>query len=207
MDFASKNLTAGELNNLVKIIGGETEARRLLQGKLKVEVAGVVKKNLKSLGTVVVPAMKGFIVKKFFVVDKNYIKWIGGNFAKWFLGIVEEPVGKVEFRHSSLEERSVDNLIIKELGGKKKVQSFFSQLSNLMDNVLKRDGTVYVSYAETTVFEESEENLAYKNEKGKKVVLRAVGVDWYGGGWRVSAYSVEDLCMWHVGNVVFSHNS
>lgn len=76
-----------------------------------------------------------------------------------------------------------------------------------MKNVLQRNGTVYIFYAETTVFEEDEEHLAYENKKGKKVALRAVIVGWDGGSWSVLAYAVEDPHRWSVGRVVFSRNS
>lgn len=208
MEFASKNFTIGQLNSVVKKLGGEEATKRFLQGKTKVvEVEETENKLLESLGTVVVPATKKkFVVKNEFVDGKNDINWIGKNIDNWFSNTIEEPVGKTEFRQSTLLEGSVDNPIIAELGGKKKVKAYFSQILSLMRNVLKRDGTVYIFYAETD-FSKDEKHLAYKNEKGKKVVLRAVGVRWGGDGWSVDAYSVELPFRWLVDSVVFSRNS
>lgn len=172
-----------------------------------VEVEKVSKKLLKFLGIVVVKAMKKFIVKDEFVAGKNDIDWIGENFEKWFLNMVEEPVKKTKLRQNTLVERSVDNPIIAELGGKKKVGGFLSQILYLMKNVLKKDGTVYVFYKETTVFSKDEEHLAYENKNEEKEVLRTVYVHWFYGGWRVYTDTVEDPRKWDVGYVLFSRNS
>ena len=202
LDALNKNLTSKDakewLSALNKFLRKENPWK---------EVVKKTKKLLKSLGTVMVPATKKFIFKDEFVKGKNDINWTGKNLVKWFSNIVEEPIEKTKFRKSLLLERSVDNPIIKKLGGRQKVKAYFSQILSLMNNVLKRDGTVYIFYAETDVFSKDEEHLAYENEKGKKVVLRAVSVYWDASGWRVNAYIVEFLFRWDVGFVVFSRNS
>jgi len=204
MEFASKNFTIGQLNSVVKKLGGEEATRRFLQGKLKVVEAEEIKNTpLESLNTVVVSATKKkFAVKKKFIVDisnkaKVKISYLGSNFREWFLDKVEEPIEETELRYSRLKERSVDEPIIAELGGEAKAETSLTEIFSLIEMQKNGEGGALLNDGYANIFYARDING----------VLRAVGVCWFGGGWYVGALLVEDPGRWIVGYRVFSRNS
>lgn len=189
-------------------LGGVDGAVRFLQDKTKiVEVEGVVKELLGFLRVVPIPAMKKFVAKDRFVEGKGGINRIGGRFEECFLNTIEEPTKETEFRQSSLKQCTDDSSIVSELGGEANAKVHLSQIEYLMNNVYKKDGTVYVSYAETTVFDKYEE--PYKNKKGKKVILRAINVhfDREKKGWDIDARGFNNIDKWNDGVIVSFDNS
>jgi hypothetical protein len=104
MEFASQNLTAGQLNAIVKKLGGEDEARRFLRGELVVKPADPwpVWKTIK-LGT-------GLKTADDFRKD---IKDDGMNISDW----ADDIIGKPEFTVAA-EETEVDlvKATVAELG-------------------------------------------------------------------------------------------
>lgn len=189
-------------------LGGVDGAVRFLQDKTKlVEVEGVIKKYLGFLSVVSIPAMKKFVVKKRFVEGEGGINCTSERFEKWFFNTIEEPTKETEFRQSLLKQRTDDSSIVSELGGEANAKVHLSQIEYLMNNVYKKDGTVYISYAETTVFEKYEES--YKNEKDENVVVRAINVhfDKEKEGWNIDASSFCSVDKWNDGVIVSFDNS
>lgn len=134
----------------------------------------VKSKILEFKETVVIPAITEFIVKEEFVVGKSGIGYINEDFNRYFEHIIEEPIEDTELRENRLIKNSVDAPIIEKLGGKEEAQTFLAHILYLMNTKLFKDGTVYIFYKETNVFDEDEKYFAYENEKGERVVLRAV---------------------------------
>jgi len=131
--FAMQNLTAGQLNAIVKKLGGEEGALKLLRDELVISEA-VAKKLLERLSTtIVVPAVTQFIAADNFIVDtsksaKVKISYLGDNFKANFLQKVEsDEVAAEELVINKLLENSFDPAIITALGGEAKVEISLGQ--------------------------------------------------------------------------------
>jgi len=154
---------------------------------------------LEFIGTVKIPATtEKFIAEDRFVIDRSdsapvKIFYLGDNFKKWFLGKIEKPIEETILRCQKLRKSSVDDLIIAELGGKKKAETTLTEMFSLMerqpndeDGILLTNGIFYI-----------------RDING---VLCAVGCGWDGGGWLVYASSVDASVRWFGGSQVFSRN-
>jgi len=120
-EFASQNLTAGQLNALVKTLGGEQVARDILADRVKWTITEQVKKLLAHIGTISVGAVKNFIASGHFKVDTSRnalvkIAWMNDNFRNSFLSKVEKNVPAGEINVHTLLEASSDDPIREKLG-------------------------------------------------------------------------------------------
>lgn len=143
-----------------------------------------------------------FVVRDHFKVDVSDKAWvkisfIGDNFKNWFLGLVEGRSDAVCFSSFNLLQRSVDGLIIQELGGESKVVVTAWSLWELLkaqnkgqSGILLIDGCANIFY----IWDVSG-------------VLRTVSVRWHGGGWDINADWILDSSGWFDRNRIFSRNS
>jgi len=136
-----------------------------------------------------------FFAKDKFKVDtskeaKVKISSLGDNFAKWFLGKIEDPFVGSNLAKRRLERNALDGPIIAELGGEEKAEITLTELYIMME-----DGEL----------DKNEWHLGYIRDVNS--TLRAVDVHWDDGGWYVNANSVKNLREWRAGRRVFSHNS
>ena len=170
-------------------------------------------------GTVKVQPVNKLGVNEFFNENNSSVKisYVGDNFKTWFYGKVEvqpnadetEP-GEGPYRtlgengadksvlcYYTLNRRSVDGPIIKELGGEDKVKTTLFHIAALMwkqpDG--KQGALLTNGYA----------NIFYVHDING--VLRAVRVRWYGRGWLVCACSVGFPDGWGAVCRVFSCDS
>lgn len=201
--------TFGQVEALINILGGDEVARNILAGKVKV-VAQTVQQVIETLldfaGTVTVPATTSKLVakEKFMIsTERNApvkISYLGDNFTAWFLnndGKIEDPITEQTLRYHKLRQSSVDGPIITELGGEEKSETTLSEMFSLMEKQKHGEDGVLLNNGYANIF-------YIKDQNG---VLRAVLVSWDGGGWFVSAVSVEDPGRWRDGRQVFSRNS
>jgi hypothetical protein len=161
---------------------------------------------LELVSTVIVPATSGqFVAKEKFVINTKRnapvkISYLGDNFKAWFLngdGKTEDPISEQTLRYHKLRQSSVDGPIITELGGEAKAETTLSEMFSLMEKQKHGEDGVLLNNGWANIF-------YIKDNAG---VLRAVGVVWCGGGWRVVADSVEYPSRWDDGGRVFSRNS
>ena len=195
-----KNFTIQELDELVGKLGGEEEARMILEGKLKVSI--LKPGLLKLVGTIEIPAIDKFIARDKFVVDTSdeaevKIAWLGNNFKEWFLDKKEEQLAASKLCYHKLLESEVDAPIIEKLGGKDSVKITLAQLFALMKKQGRGEGE------EGVLLTCGRANIAYipPDING---VLCAVNVNWGSGGWLVNAYSIGPPYRRHAGFQVFS---
>lgn len=169
------------------------------------------------VGTTTVAATKEPIVLSPEVLREQYnIKWRGDNFDTWFLGRTIAPFGGSTLAHNKLTRRSVDGPIITELGG---IVAARTEPIEMLHRIqvqkhgeagpLLVNGYANIFYWEDQARFPEDEQVAYTNEAGEKVVLRAVSADWSsrGEGWFVFAVTVANPNAWFVVNRVFSRDS
>jgi len=160
-------------------------------------------KILDMIGTITTSTTtEPFIAKEKFVRGSKEIKFygFGDNFTKWFLdgaGKVEGPQDGRELRYGDLTKPSTDGPIIEEIGGEAKAETTLSELYDLLQKQSRGEGGVLLTNGHSNIF--------YVPDTS--VVLRAVDVDWGGGGWYVVADPVGDPDGWVAGSRVFSGNS
>ncbi|MFA6278757.1 MAG: hypothetical protein WCS97_01940 [Candidatus Paceibacterota bacterium] len=189
MDFASKNLTAGQLNAIVKKLGGEEMALRFLRDELTVSEP-IAKKLLNFVTTTNVSEVTSFIVKDKFregkTTDGVKIAWLGSNFKENFLGKTERGIASATLRIQKLTKDSLDAPILTELGDT--AETTLAQLWELM----KLQG----SGQEGKLLVNGWANIVYIRDKNEN--LWAVYARWSSGsdGWVVGAYSVESPGRW-----------
>lgn len=139
-----------------------------------------------------------------FVVQKNFAKYRGNNFDNWLVGKVDEPMGGTSLQTQPLLRNSKDPGIIAELGGNLKARVTLADIDYAKNNGMLRKDKVYIGYVEDEIRFPEDEAFSYVNEKGKKVVLRAVNFYWDDGGWDANADSVADPIEWHAGHLLLS---
>lgn len=117
-------------------------------------------------------------------LKKLNISYLGNNFKDWFGNPEVEPNTK-QLQTKTLERGMLDKEILAELKPMEiTLDEFLGQLQYL---------------------DKSEWYIGYIRDREN--VLRAVFVNWYGVGWDVDAYSVEDPREWDAGYRVFSRDS
>ena len=155
------------------------------------------------LGTTTTSATTtNFVAKDRFVEGSKEVKLahISDNFRSWFLtgdGKIEEPQGAQELRYGDLTKGSVDGPIVEELGGEAKAETTLAELHDLLKKQANGEDGVLLTNGRANIF-------YIQDISG---VLRAVFVDWCGGGCRVDSSSVEAPDDWNAGRRVFSDNS
>lgn len=114
-EFASANLTAGQLNAIVKKLGGHDEALKFLRDDVVIKVSDL----LKRVSTVSVRATNRFVASDH--IQSANIGYMSDNFKRLFLNKVEENILDAELVVSELKKASLDAPIMTELGERKKI--------------------------------------------------------------------------------------
>lgn len=195
--FAMADLTGGETNALVKIVGGSDVVRQILRGEMVVKVEAKpcpVVRLLEEVGTPIeLTAVARFVARDKFVADVNGelpISYLGDNFRANFLDVVETDVPAVTLKQRKLLKSSVDAPILAALGGEdpRKVEKARVALAHVFSYLKSADRSLwfifYVADAKGTVW--------------------AVGASWDGGGWLVGAFPVSYPVEWDAGIRVVS---
>lgn len=175
---------------------------------------------LVSVGTIKVRLAKPVVPHEFFKItpytnSSMKICFISDNFKKWFLSPsvskkvdpdadscrtpdVESGATEVVLRYRMLNKRSVDELIINELGGEAKSATTLTEFTAcIQEQARGKNGALLTNYYRTNIF-------YVRDVSG---ILRTVHVHWNGRRWFVDAYSVGGPHEWDVGAQVFSRDS
>lgn len=188
------------------IMNGKEAARLFVEAvanRIKVTTQVVVAILSEIIATVIIPATtEKFVAKDRFKVDtsrkaKVKISYLGDNFESWFMGKTEEPFSGSTIYGRELNKGSVDGPILSELGGQEKSETTLSEVFAMMARQANGKAGELLNNGYANIF-------YVRDITG---TLRAVSVSWSGGGWNVSASSVEDPFEWRVGSRVFSRNS
>ena len=199
-EFAMKNLTAGQLNAIVKKLGGEEGVLKFLRDELVISEA-VVKQLLERLpATIGIPAITSFTANKHFVPDtsrkaKVKISCLSDDFKKHFLAKVDKSKVVAEnLVVNRLLKSSLSPGIIAALGGESKVEitigqffAVFAKQPNCEDGTLLTNGYANVGYV--------------RNING--VLLVVFGFRWLDNGWFFGARPLDDPEDWYVDGTQF----
>ncbi len=130
--------------------------------------------------------------------NKSGVKLVepGVNFTAWFSGKAQEDGTPNALTPYTLTKRAYDNEIITDLSGEEAAESSLADIWALME--------AQPTGKEGQLLTNGWANIFYVRDKDN--VLRAVRVYWYGDGWGVSAYALDDGC-WNDGGQAFSRNS
>ncbi|MEX2010465.1 MAG: hypothetical protein WD874_01520, partial [Parcubacteria group bacterium] len=131
----TKDWTMGQLNALVKNVGGEDVARAIIAGKAKVTV--VLENVLTLLSTISLPAQPRFVARDHFKVDTNNsaevkIAFLWDDFQHYFLGKIEGEAPEAELAIRQLDKDLLDKDIRAEIGADKE-KTTLSQLWALLE--------------------------------------------------------------------------
>jgi hypothetical protein len=203
MTFASKNLTAGQLNAIVKKIGGEQTVLDCLSGKVKMSFSQKgATKRLERIGEVVLPAITDPLnPSEFFKTRAGLYVW--GSFRDWILPAtkqVESVPKAVCTSHKLVKDASdtenraemPDNHVFED------ASKFCAHLSGMIDrqkggqdgDLISNDGYANIFYV-----------------RGVESGVFAVDVRWYSVrcSWRVGAYALGGA-RWYAGYRAVSSN-
>ena len=210
--FAMADLTGGQMNAIVKMLGGDEDARRFLDGQFIFVDPAKANKGVKIpakplftfAGRFRTEGTKEFVAKKNFAVDTSEkarvkISYRGNNFEKYLLPLVERDIAPSDLVLSRLTRGQHDLPLDDEnpgtiagLGGTSKaVTGLYEFNETLAHKQAMGDLTWTVGYVRVT-------------DEGGNTVLWAVGASWHDDGWYVEARSVSDPDGWHAGCLVLS---
>ena len=188
------DLTAGDSEFLLNIIGGWEKFQQVKKGLLTIVVktAGL----LKPVATVSIPAVSRFVAKDHFTVGTSEVKigWLGDNFREHFLAKVEKRVPTIDLAISTLVSGSLDAPILAELSDK--AETTLASLWHLLCQ--QRSGQA------GALLTNGYSNIFYIRDTGG--VLWAVNARWnvsY-GGWDVEAFPVGGPRRGNAGRLVVS---
>lgn len=156
---------------------------------------------LKPITTITLPAIKKFVAKDYFKLDKTpdgvKIDHLGNDFKKHFLNKIEIDIPKTEITVAELIEEARDKEIIAELGGQE--ETTLAHFWELLKKQPKgEDGVLKTNWRS---------NIFYiRDIEG---ALWAVNGDWSSdfAFWYVFAYPVSDPFKWSRGRQFFSRAS
>lgn len=194
-EFASSELTMGQMNAIVKKLGGKDAALKLLRGELKVVIE--VKKTLHFLWTTTVRGAERFSAKeKFLNGDPKVMKisYLGDDFRKWFLDKIEENVPETDLDVHRLTEEFQSELILQELGDE--AETTLAHIWSLMENQPNGESGM------GSLLTDSYANIFYVRDQSG--ILRVVYLFWRDNGWYVHALAVTNSHSWREGRQVFS---
>lgn len=177
------NATLGQVEAVWNKLGGEEGVKRFLADRVEI----VMKSILTLVRTAVIPAQSAVTTsKKYF--EEAGVKWTGDNFEAQFLGLEVEAVDETILSVHKLNESSLDEPILVELGDK--AETTPSQFKEFLSQN-KKSKEYFLFYM-----------------KGKDGELWAVFARWYivYDGWGVGAYSVRRPGGWSAGSQVVSRN-
>lgn len=199
MTWITQNWTSGQLNALVKKIGGEEVARGILDGSLVFKIEKpAVSPLLERLGTSLVLATTGpFVASEKFKLKKDggICSHLGNDFQSWFLGKTEEAKGETTLRFARLTRNSLDKPILDELGDK--AETSLAEMFAMMEAQARRqESPLLVNIFANTFYIRDANN-----------VLRVVRVFFVQGGWNVIAFSTYSPGGCSEGDRIFSRNS
>ncbi len=164
-------------------------------------VAKITKSVLVFIATTTVSIPVGrFVARDHFKVDtskraKAKVSWLSDNFQNWFLDKSEEQAGgDSTLRSHKLIAASIDAPIIAELGGEAMAETSLVEMFAMMAKQGQGENGSLLTSGYWNIF-------YIRDTAG---VLRAVGVDWFGDGWRVRAFSVADSFECFAGSRVVS---
>lgn len=194
-EFASAELTVGELNALVKKVGGAEVVRSIFRGTVELTFKQR-KKLLVKVAEVQVVALSRFCAKDY--LKSCNVGWTGDNFRKLFLGDVEENVADTTVAIHRLEQASLDPPIMAQLADRAelKLTHFFELLkkqSKGESGVLLTNGYANVAYI--------------KGNDGNLWAVSACWRSYCGYYWNVEANSVGDPYRWDDGYQILSRDS
>ena len=191
------DLTAGDGEFLLNLIGGWEKFQQLKTGALTLVVKG--SDLLKQVAIATVQSIGEFVAKDDFKVDtsakaKVKIGCLGDNFTKHFLPKVERDVPATELAVYTLAKASLDIPILAELGDKAE-----TTLAHLWQ-LLQKQGNGQAG----TLLTNGYANIFYIRDSDG--TLWAVCADWDAscGGWDVEAGSVDGPDGWSAGLRVVS---
>jgi hypothetical protein len=181
--FASKDLTLGQINALVKKVGGHTEVLDVLSGKTTLVLQPQSKpKMLDCVATVRIPALSEFvaidrITRRTVGADQVKISEFRAEFKKCFLygaGKIEQPAHSFEMCISRITNSSF-------------VSSYVDELGRNADAVISL-GALY-AFMQTADYAKT--YLAYVESQTGSICTVVTLYD--GDGWIFAAYSVAEL--------------
>ena len=198
MEFASKNMTVGELNAIVKILGGEEGARSLLRGELVISRASRVLNHLKFIAETIEISISSFTKSSFFKTDGPVRLWFGDNFKSWILPAIPEEIPGFEGKltQTQLTKDMTDSEIKQGLGQPESLTptEFAAVIRHLIERQPQGEaGTLLTNgYA----------NIFYVKLEDERVV--AVRAHWDSDyrGWGLGADDLGDFG-WRGGSCVF----
>lgn len=195
--FAMADLTGGEMNAVVKTLGGSDVVKQILRGELVVKVEAKPRPIVRLLEEVGMPtelaAIASFVARDKFVVNTKgelSISYLGANFRANFLDVVEADVPAAVLRQRKLLKSSVDTPILAALGDEDptKVEKARVALAHVFSYLKTADRSLWFLFY-------------VADAKGVVWVVRA---HWHDGGWHVLALPVSDPYEWNANRHVVS---
>jgi hypothetical protein len=194
--FAMADLTGGELNAVVKTLGGSDVVKQILRGELIVKVEAKprpVVRLLEEVGSPVeVSSVARFIARDKFVVNTKGelpISYLGDNIRANFLDVVETDVPAMTLKQRKLLKPSADAPILAALGDEDttKIEKARTALAHVFSYLKTADRSLWFIFY-------------VADAKG---IVWAVGARWSVYGWDVYAGPVSNPRGWGAGyNVV-----
>ena len=124
-DFASKNLTVGQVNALVKTVGGHESVLKILDGSLKF--------------TLITFAVDTFLTPTYFTTQPKKL-WVSDAFTQRITAAYSEPLTprgiKGVQKAFDLQRKMYDGDFIKQMGGEAEVRKFAftpDQIASMID--------------------------------------------------------------------------
>lgn len=142
-----------------------------------------------------------FVTREKFVVNtatdaKVKISGLNKNFQNWLLDKIDAPIASNGLRIQKLTKRSVDTLIIAEVGSEEKARAVLAEMFFLLEQQGHGQEGALLTNGGANIFYVYDINY----------VLRTVCARWSGYGWHVDAYSLGHKDIWVGGDQVFSRN-
>ena len=188
--FAMADLTGGEMNALVKTVGGSTVVRQILRGEV---VVRVTKGLLEEFGPMTqTRAIANFVARNKFVVDVQGelpIWSMNASFRAYFLDVIELDVPFAMLKQNKLLKPAFNADILAALGDTTKIEKARVALAHVFSYLKTADHRFwflfYVADAEGIIW--------------------AVHASWHVGGWEIHAFPNSNSGEWRENIYVISY--
>lgn len=114
INFVSKDLTAGEQNDLIKEVGGEDKVRKVLSGELKIQLVSGTTKTIVKPASQLLTVIPGLSFTE--RIERGHYAWVHSDLTRVVFPVTVDQMGEWEWGLLPFDQSPATEDIIHKIG-------------------------------------------------------------------------------------------